>query len=195
VSANHSQRGIVDHGRAQAAIEELLRALGEDVSREGLMGTPERVARMYAELLSGHDEDPGALLAVGYEETHGELVVVRDICFHSLCEHHLLPFFGTAHLAYLPAGRVAGASKLLRVVEAMSRRLQLQERLTNDIAEALEQGLRPRGVAVVVQAEHLCMSMRGVRKPGAQMRTYATRGLFQNDPLERANVLQVLSSA
>ncbi len=195
MSANHFQRGIIDHGRARAAIEDLLRALGEDVSREGLMGTPERVARMYAELLSGRDEDLAALLAVGYEETHEELVVVRDISFHSLCEHHLLPFFGAAHLAYLPAGRVAGASKLLRVVEAVSRRLQLQERLTNDIAEALEQGLRPRGVAVIVQAEHLCMSMRGVRKPGARMRTYATRGLFQNDPLERANVLQVLSSA
>ena len=186
---------MVDQPRVQAAVASLLKALGEDTTREGLQATPERVARMYAELLSGCDEDPTPLLAVGYEEGTSDLVVIRDIQFYSLCEHHLLPFFGSIHLAYLPTGRVVGASKLLRVVETVSRRLQLQERLTSQIAEAMEQGLRPQAVAVVVEAEHFCMSMRGVRKPGAQMRTYATRGLFQSDPQQRAQVLQILNSA
>lgn len=186
---------MIDRSRVHAAVASLLAAIGEDTTREGLQATPERVARMYAELLSGRDEDPAAFLAVGYEEGNSDLVVIRDIQFYSLCEHHLLPFFGSAHLAYLPTGRVVGASKLLRVVETVSRRLQLQERLTSQIAEAIEQGLRPQGVAVVIEAEHLCMSMRGVRKPGAQMRTYATRGLFQSNPLERTQVIQILSSA
>ena len=194
MSANHPPSKAIDLVRAQAAVADLLHAVGEDAAREGLVGTPERVARMYSELLAGRNEDPIALLAVGYEEAHGELVVMRDISFYSLCEHHLLPFFGLAHLAYLPAGRVAGASKLLRVVEAIAGRLQLQERLTNEIAETLEEGLRPQAVAVVVQAEHLCISMRGVRKPGARMSTYAMRGLFQHDPLQRAQVLQALTS-
>jgi GTP cyclohydrolase I len=186
---------MIDHSRVQAAIAALLEAIGEETQREGLIGTPERVARMYEELLSGESDDPASLLTVGYEEAHSDMVVVRDIQFYSLCEHHLLPFFGSAHLAYLPSGRVVGASKLLRVVETVSRRLQLQERLTSQVAEAIERGLRPQGVAVIIEAEHLCMSMRGVRKPGTQMRTYATRGVFHDDPLERGQVLQMLSRA
>jgi GTP cyclohydrolase I len=185
---------MIDQPRVQSAVAALLEAIGEDITREGLLGTPERVARMYMELVSGRAEDPTALLAVGYEEGTSNLVVLRDISFYSLCEHHILPFFGSVHLAYLPAGRVAGASKLLRVVEAVSRRLQLQERLTDQVAEAVDQGLRPQAVAVVVEAEHLCISMRGVRKPGAKMQTYAARGLFQNNPLERAQVFQILNS-
>jgi GTP cyclohydrolase I len=186
---------MVDQARAESAIAALLDALGEDKSREGLAGTPERVARMYSELLDGYGKDPSLFLSVGYEEGASELVVMRDIQFYSLCEHHLLPFFGAAHIAYLPEGRVVGASKLLRVVESISRRLQLQERMTDQICEAIDQGLRPRAVAAMVDAEHLCMSMRGIRNRGARMRTYATRGLFHDNPLERAQVMQILGSA
>lgn len=160
----------------------LLEAIGEDPTREGLADTPRRVAEMYSELFAGIDQDPKKELKVGFEEQHREMVIVRDIPFYSMCEHHLLPFYGVAHVGYIPNkdGRVIGASKLARVVEIISKRPQLQERLTSAIAESIMEAINPTGVAVVVQAEHLCMIMRGIKKPGSALVTSALRGIFRS---------------
>jgi GTP cyclohydrolase I len=184
----------VDHDRIVAAVHELLEALGEDPTREGLLRTPERVARMYAEVCSGLTEDPARHLDVRFEADHDELVLVRDIPFSSLCEHHLMPFIGRAHLGYIPGvdGRITGLSKLARLVEGFARRPQVQERLTSQVADALVERLTPRGVIVVIEAEHLCMTMRGVRKPGAITVTSAVRGLMRDDASARAEVMSII---
>jgi GTP cyclohydrolase I len=185
---------MVDQARVQAAVRELLVAIGEDPEREGLSGTPRRVAEMYLELFEGIEADPGEHLRVTFEAAHDEMVMVRDIPFTSLCEHHLLPFVGHAHVAYLPGpeGHITGLSKMARLVEGYARRLQVQERMTTQIVEAMERELRPRGSIVVVEAEHFCMSMRGVKKPGAITVTSAVRGVFRDDAAYRAEALQYI---
>jgi len=182
----------VDGDRVEALVFELLDAIGEDRHRDGLRDTPRRIAAMYQELFAGNDDDPGRYLTVTFAAEHDEMVMVRDIPFASLCEHHLVPFIGKAHVAYIPAddGRITGLSKLARLVDAYARRLQVQERMTTQIADTLEAVLEPRGVLVVVEAEHLCMSMRGVRKPGTLTVTSAVRGLFRDDPRTRAEGMQ-----
>lgn len=185
----------VDRVRAERAVRELLVAVGEDPNRDGLLETPRRVAAMFDELLCGMHVEPAAALSVTFEAHHEEMVMVRDISFSSLCEHHLVPFIGNAHVAYIPSedGRITGLSKLARVVEGFARRLQVQERLTTQVADALESALGARGVLVVVEAEHLCMSMRGVRKPGSTTVTSALRGLFLKDPATRNEAMRLLS--
>ena len=187
----------VDLGRVERAISELLAAVGEDCEREGLRATPKRVAAMYQELFAGLDDDPARHLTVTFAAEHDEMVMVRDIPFASLCEHHLVPFIGRAHVAYIPGGdgRITGLSKLARLVDSYARRLQVQERMTTQIADTLESTLEPRGALVVVEAEHLCMSMRGVRKPGTLTVTSAVRGLFRDDPRTRAEAMQFLRSS
>jgi GTP cyclohydrolase IA len=181
----------VDIERIERAVSEILWSVGEDPDRDGLKATPARVARMYAEVFSGLHEDPSTHLEVTFDACHDEMVMVRDIPLYSVCEHHLLPWVGQAHVAYIPNedGRVTGLSKLARVVEGYSRRPQVQERLTSQIADAVERRLAPRGVLVVVQAEHLCMSMRGVRKPGTLTMTSAVRGLFRDNQATRDEAL------
>jgi GTP cyclohydrolase IA len=182
----------VDIVRVEKAIAEILDAIGEDPSRDGLANTPARVAAMYEELFAGLADDPSRHLTVTFAADHDEMVMVRDIPFASLCEHHLVPFIGRAHVAYIPNsdGRITGISKLARLVEGYARRLQVQERMTTEIADAIESALDPRGVLVVVEAEHLCMSMRGVKKPGTLTVTSAVRGLFRRDPATRAEAMQ-----
>ena len=184
--------GGVDRERVIRAIRELLTAIGEDPDRDGLVRTPERMAAMYAELFGHAREDPARFLTVTFAAEHDEMVMVRDIPFASLCEHHLVPFLGRAHVAYIPSkdGRITGLSKLARVVDAAAGRLQVQERMTTQIADAIEKALAPRGVLVVIEAEHLCMSMRGVRKPGAVTVTSAVRGLFRSDPRTRSEAME-----
>ncbi len=184
----------VDRARVEQLVRDLLVAVGEDPERDGLQQTPRRIAAMYQELFAGLDEDPGRHLTVTFAAEHDEMVMVRDIPFASLCEHHLVPFVGKAHLAYIPAdaGRITGLSKLARLVDAYARRLQVQERMTTQIADTMERVLEPRGVLVVVEAEHLCMSMRGVRKPGTLTVTSAVRGLFRADPRTRAEAMQFI---
>jgi GTP cyclohydrolase IA len=186
-----SVRGAVDLERLTAAVREILIAVGEDPEREGLRATPARVARMYADIFSGLHEDPGEHLTATFEADHDELVLVRDIPIYSVCEHHLLPWLGKAHVAYIPGedGRVTGLSKLVRLVEGFAKRPQVQERLTSQIADTLVRVLSPMGVLVVVEAEHLCMSMRGVKKPGATTVTSAVRGHFLTNAAARAEVL------
>ena len=179
----------VDQERIAIAVREMLQALGEDPQREGLLDTPDRVARMYAEIFAGLREDPLEPLRTGFEEGFDEMVLARDIPFHSMCEHHLLPFHGVAHIGYIPGKRIVGISKLARVTEILSRRPQLQERLTTQIAEAIVTALEPKGVGVVIEAEHLCMSMRGIRKPGTQIVTSVNRGIFRSDPRTRTEFL------
>jgi GTP cyclohydrolase I len=171
---------MIDEAKVQQSIQDIITAIGEDPEREGLQGTPRRVAEMYAELFMGLDKDPREELSVSFEVGHREMVIVKDIPFYSMCEHHLLPFFGVAHIGYIPNddGRIVGISKLARVVEIVARRPQLQERLTTEIAEAINDGIKPDGVAVVVQAEHMCMVMRGIKKPGSNVITSAIRGGF-----------------
>ena len=183
--------GRVDRGRIEKAVREILEAIGEDPDRDGLERTPERVAAMYAELFGGLHEEPDRVLDVTFEAGHDEMVMVTDIPFHSVCEHHLVPMVGTAHVAYIPNadGRITGLSKLVRLVEAFARRPQVQERLTTQIAASLDRVLQPRGVLVVVEAEHLCISMRGVKKPGAIAKTSAVHGLFRDDARTRAEAL------
>ena len=185
---------LVDRARAEAAIRELLLALGEDPEREGLRDTPRRVAAAYEETLGGREVDLPALLAVGFEEGHDEMVILRDIPFFSTCEHHLMPFHGIAHVGYVPSGRVVGLSKLARLVDAVARRPQLQERLTTQIADMLEQTLQPQGVGVAVEAEHLCMQMRGIKKPGSRMLTSAMRGSFRDQGATRAEFLSLVGT-
>jgi GTP cyclohydrolase I len=181
----------VDIERAAAAVSELLAAVGEDPSRDGLRRTPIRVAELYAEVLQGFDDDPARHLEVTFDVQHDEMIMERDIPVQSLCEHHLLPFIGRAHVAYIPGadGKITGLSKLARLVDGFAQRLQVQERLTTQVADALANALAPRGVLVVIEAEHLCMSMRGVRKPGAVTVTSAVRGLFRESPATRAEAM------
>jgi GTP cyclohydrolase I len=185
---------VVDHARVQSLVRELLEAIGEDPDRTGLVETPRRVADMYVELFSGNEVDPGEHLRVTFEAGHDEMVMVRDISFTSLCEHHLVPFVGFAHVAYLPGpgGNITGLSKLARLVEGYARRLQVQERMTTEIVEAMERELRPRGSIVVIEAEHFCMSMRGVKKAGATTVTSAVRGSFRTDAASRAEALEFI---
>jgi GTP cyclohydrolase I len=182
----------IDRERIRAAVNDLLLAIGEDPSREGLLDTPRRIADMYAEIFGGLAVDPLEYLGVGFEVSHDEMVILRQIPFYSMCEHHFLPFHGEAHVGYIPDGRVVGISKLARVVEAFARRPQLQERLTSQIAEAIMEGLNPDGVAVVIEAEHLCMTMRGVQKPGSRMVTSAMRGLFKQSSVTRGEFLSLV---
>lgn len=182
----------VDLARVQAAVRELLEAIGEDPDREGLRETPRRIAEMYQELFSGLWQDPARHLQVSFEEGHDEMVIVKAIPFYSMCEHHFMPFFGVAHVGYLPRGRVVGISKIARVVEELARRPQLQERLTAQVADTLMAGLEPRGVGVVIEAEHTCMTARGVRKPGSRIVTSVTRGLFRDNLATRAEFLSLI---
>jgi len=181
----------IDSARIEKAVREILEAVGEDPDRDGLLDTPKRVAAMYAEIFSGLHADPSEVLRVTFEASHDEMVLERDIPFHSVCEHHLVPFVGRAHVAYIPNedGRITGLSKLARLVEGYSRRPQVQERLTTQVADTLERVLQPRGVLVVIEAEHLCMSMRGIRKPGAVTVTSAVRGLFRDNDATRAEAM------
>ncbi|MHB1987373.1 MAG: GTP cyclohydrolase I FolE [Acidimicrobiales bacterium] len=181
----------VDRARVERAVSELLAAIGEDPSRDGIVATPVRVANMYEELFGDAAQSPDRFLTVTFAAEHDEMVMVRDIAFASLCEHHLVPFLGKAHVAYIPSseGRITGLSKLARVVDGYARRLQVQERMTSQIADAIERALNPRGVLVVIEAEHLCMSMRGIRKPGTSTVTSAVRGLFRRDPATRAEAM------
>lgn len=182
----------VDRPRIERAVREILAAIGEDPEREGLRDTPARVARMYAELFSGLRAEPAVHLRRVFEEKYDELVLVRDISFNSMCEHHLLPFSGVAHVGYLPNGKVAGLSKLARVVEDISRRPQVQERMTHQIADLLAAELAAKGVVVVLEATHTCMTIRGVRKPGSVMVTSAVRGLFKSNPASRAEAMALI---
>jgi GTP cyclohydrolase IA len=186
--------GQVDVARAEAAVRELLLAIGEDPDREGLRATPARVARSYAEIFAGLFTDPDEALQTTFDEGHDELVLVKDIPLYSTCEHHLVPWHGTAAVGYIPGehGRITGLSKLARVVDLYGRRPQVQERLTAQVADAVMRRLDPRGVIVVVQAEHLCMAMRGVRKPGTTTMTSAVRGIFQSDQRTRAEALSLI---
>jgi GTP cyclohydrolase I len=182
-----------DSEAVERAVRELLKAVGEDPEREGLVETPRRVAEMFREVFGGLQEDPAKLLDVTFDERHEEMIVLRDIPFYGMCEHHLLPFSGIAHVAYIPRGRVVGISKLARVVDCLARRPQLQERLTSQIADLIEERLKPRGVAVVVKAEHLCMTMRGIKKPGSLVVTSATRGGFRAREATRMEFLALLN--
>jgi len=182
----------IDKQKIEQAVKQILQAIGEDPHREGLIATPQRVANMYAELCSGIHEDASKHLKTFFTERYDEIVVLRDIPFHSICEHHLMPFIGRAHIAYLPSGRVVGVSKLARVVETLSNQLQVQERLTTQIADMLMKHLRPKGVAVVMIAQHTCMTIRGVKKPGSQMITSALRGIFKTNLASRTEILSLL---
>ncbi|OGN90535.1 MAG: GTP cyclohydrolase I FolE [Chloroflexi bacterium RBG_13_48_17] len=185
---------MVDIPKIEAAVHSIIKAIGEDTEREGLRDTPQRIADMYTELFAGLDMDAKAELTVGFQVGHREMVILRDIPFYSMCEHHLLPFYGVVHVGYIPneEGKVVGVSKLARVVEIFAKRLQLQERMTSQIADAILEALQPDGVAVVIQAEHLCMTMRGIKKPGCNVITSATRGLFRSRAATRAEFLSLV---
>jgi GTP cyclohydrolase I len=183
---------VVDQPRIERAVREILAAVGEDPDREGLKGTPNRVARMYAELFSGLHEDPRVYLRKSFNEKYDEVVLVKDISFNSMCEHHMLPFMGKAHIGYLPDGRVVGLSKLARVVEAVSRRPQVQERMTETIADLVIDELQAKGVAVVIEAVHTCMTVRGVRKPGTVCVTSAMKGVFRTRASIRAEIMTLM---
>ncbi|HJV16695.1 MAG TPA: GTP cyclohydrolase I FolE [Bacillales bacterium] len=183
----------VNYNQIEEAVRLILEAIGENPNREGLLDTPKRVAKMYEEVFSGLTDDPKQYFETIFSEDHEELVLVKDIPFYSMCEHHLVPFFGKAHVAYLPRnGRVTGLSKLARAVEAVAKRPQLQERITSTIANSIMEKLKPHGVMVVVEAEHMCMTMRGVKKPGSKTVTSAVRGLFSQDAKARAEVLALI---
>ena len=185
---------MVDKTKIEKSVTSIIKAIGEDPEREGLRDTPKRIADMYAELFTGLDMDAKAELSVGFQVGHREMVILRDIPFYSMCEHHLLPFYGVAHVGYIPneEGRVVGVSKLARVVEIFAKRLQLQERMTSQIADAICEAIQPDGVAVVIQAEHLCMTMRGIKKPGSNVITSATRGSFRSRAATRAEFLSLV---
>lgn len=172
---------MVDHEKIKEAVKMLLEGIGEDVSREGLLETPERIARMYEEICGGMDEDAATHLSKVFSVDNNEMVLEKDIVFYSTCEHHLMPFYGKAHVAYIPDGKVAGLSKLARTVEVYARRLQIQEKMTGQIADAVMEHLQPKGVMVMLEAEHMCMTMRGVKKPGSKTVTVATRGVFKDN--------------
>jgi GTP cyclohydrolase I len=185
---------VINQVEIESAVTSIIKSIGEDPAREGLRDTPRRVAEMYAELFMGLEMSPKEELTVGFEEGHREMVILRDIPFHSMCEHHLLPFYGVVHIGYLPnaSGRVVGASKLARVVEIFAKRPQIQERMTTQIADAIVDGLQPDGVGVIVQAEHLCMIMRGIKKPGSAIVTSALRGTFRHRKEPRAEFFSLL---
>jgi GTP cyclohydrolase I len=185
---------MVDTSKVKQATALMIEAIGEDPLREGLMGTPERVSEMYAELFSGLDQDPKAELTMSFDEGHQEMIILRDIPFYSMCEHHLLPFYGVASVGYVPSpnGKVVGISKLARVVEILARRPQLQERMTREIADAIYEAIEPDGVAVIVKAEHLCMIMRGIKKPGTNVITSAVRGTFRSKAATRSEFLSLI---
>jgi GTP cyclohydrolase I len=187
---------VIDQTAISKAITAIIKAIGDDPSREGLADTPRRVAEMYAELFVGLHMDPCEELSVGFEEGHREMIILKDIPFYSMCEHHLLPFYGVAHVGYIPndSGRVVGASKIGRVVEIVARRPQLQERMTTQIADAIVEGIKPDGVGVVIEAEHLCMIMRGIKKPGSTVVTSALRGTFRSRSKTRAEFISLLKS-
>ncbi|MEE8193984.1 MAG: GTP cyclohydrolase I FolE [Dehalococcoidales bacterium] len=185
---------MFDKAEIIAAVESIIKAIGEDPQREGLADTPRRFAEMYAELFTGLGQDPREELTVGYQLGHREMVILKDIPFYSMCEHHFLPFYGVAHIGYIPnkEGRVVGISKLARVVEIIAKRPQTQERMTTEIADAIDDGLKPDGVAVVIQAEHLCMVIRGIKKPGASVITSALRGSLRRRAASRAEFLSLI---
>ncbi|MCX5751588.1 MAG: GTP cyclohydrolase I FolE [Candidatus Saganbacteria bacterium] len=186
---------MINLKKIEKAVKEILLAVGEDPNREGLKNTPARVAKMYAEIFAGIGKDPGKEATVFHQEEHEELVIVKDIPFYSICEHHLVPFIGKAHVAYIPTkGKVTGLSKLVRVVDGFAKRPQVQERLTSQIADTLMERLTPRGVMVVIEAEHLCMSMRGVKKPGSVTITSAVRGVFQKNAKTRAEAMTLINN-
>jgi GTP cyclohydrolase I len=195
-AGDHSVRPAFDQARAERAVRELLLACGEDPDRPGLADTPARVARAYREMFAGLHIDPDSVLAKTFDESHEELVLVTDIPMYSTCEHHLVPFHGVAHVGYIPNehGKVTGLSKLARLVDLYAKRPQVQERLTSQVADALVRKLGPRGVIVVIEAEHLCMAMRGVRKPGARTTTSAVRGLFKTSASSRAEALDLIKA-
>lgn len=183
---------MIDQNKIRQGICLLLEGIGEDITREGLIDTPDRIARMYTELFSGMEEDAGEHLSRTFHVDNSEMVLEKDIAFHSVCEHHMLPFFGKVHIAYIPNGKVVGLSKLARTVEVFARRLQLQEQLTEQIADALMEHMKPQGVLVMVKAEHMCMTMRGIKKPGSQTVTLARRGVFETDPLLEERFFRLL---
>ncbi|MCP3775742.1 GTP cyclohydrolase I FolE [Paenibacillus sp. MZ04-78.2] len=173
-------------------VREILRLIGEDPDREGLLDTPARVTRMYEEIFAGYDADVKDILGVAFDEKHEELVIVKDIVYYSQCEHHMAPFFGKIHIGYIPSGKIAGLSKFARLVEAVTRRLQVQERITSEIADIIESVLEPHGCMVVVEGEHLCMCARGVKKPGSKTVTSAVRGRFRTDAVSRSEFLSLI---
>ncbi len=178
--------------RIEHHVKEILKLIGENVEREGLLDTPARVTRMYEEIFSGYQVDPRDVLGVTFDEQHEELVIVKDITYYSQCEHHMAPFFGKVHIGYVPSGKIAGLSKFARLVDAITRRLQVQERITSEIADIMDEVLQPHGVMVVVEGEHLCMCARGVKKPGSKTVTSAVRGTFRSDAAQRAEFLSLL---
>jgi GTP cyclohydrolase I len=182
----------MDKQKIKDAVRLILEAVGEDPDREGLLDTPRRVADMYAEILAGIGQDAGRYLDVTFEEHHKEMVVLQNIPLHSLCEHHMLPFYGRVHIGYIPRGRIVGVSKLARLTDLLSKRLQVQERLTSQVADALVERLNPLGCGVVIEAEHLCLTMRGIQRPGSRMITSAMRGLFRDNPSTRAEFLSII---
>ena len=182
----------IDTERIRKAAKEILLAIGEDADREGLKKTPDRVARMYAELLGGMYEDPKKHLRSVFTENYDEIVLLRNVPFYSICEHHLMPFIGSAHIAYLPSGTVLGVSKLARIVDCFAHRLQTQERLTYQIADFVMNNLKPQGVAIVLEASHSCMTIRGIKKPGSAMVTSALRGIFRRDPRSRNEIMSLI---
>ena len=186
-----STESRVDTGRIERAVEEILLAIGEDPAREGLSDTPRRIAQAYEFLFSGLSRDPAAAIDASFHEDYAGMVVLKDIQFFSMCEHHLLPFWGMAHVGYIPSGQIVGASKLARVIETLAKRPQLQERLTDDAAATIAKVIKPQGVAVVVEAEHMCIAMRGIQKPGSRMITSAMRGLFLSDPRTRNEFMAI----
>ena len=182
----------IDVERIEKAVKEILISVGEDTGREGLKATPARVAKMYAELLAGMSEEPKKHLRGAFAENYDEIVLLRNVPFYSICEHHLMPFIGSAHIAYLPDGTVLGVSKLARIVDCFAHRLQVQERLTNQIADFIMDSLKPKGTAVVLEASHSCMTIRGIKKPNSVMVTSALRGIFRKDPRSRNEVLGLM---
>ncbi len=183
---------MIDQEKIKKAVREILEAIGENPERQGLRETPTRIAEMYADIFSGTEEDALAELEIGFKEPHSEMVLVRDIPFYSMCEHHLLPFYGHAHVAYIPKGKIVGLSKIARVVDILSKKPQMQERLTSNVANTIQKGLGSVGVAVVVEAEHMCMIMRGVKKPGSFVITSALRGGFRTHPETRAEFFSLI---
>lgn len=183
---------MVDHEKVKEAVRLLLEGIGEDAGREGLLETPERIAKMYEEIYGGMDEEAGEHLSKVFSVDNSEMVLEKDIVFFSTCEHHLMPFYGKAHVAYIPNGKVVGLSKLARTVEVYARRLQIQERMTGQIADAIMQHLEPQGAMVVLEAEHMCMTMRGVKKPGSKTVSVAARGVFQDNAVLQAQFYQML---
>jgi GTP cyclohydrolase IA len=192
--AKEYRNGQVAENREQIEyhVREILRLIGEDVDREGLLDTPARVTRMYEEIFGGYEADYEEVLGVTFDENHEELVIVKDIVYYSQCEHHMAPFFGKVHIGYIPSGKIAGLSKFARLVEAVTRKLQVQERITSQIADIIEEVLKPQGIMVMVDGEHLCMCSRGVKKPGSKTVTSAVRGIFRTDDALRAEFLSLI---